>query len=146
MKIIGLNQVAYKTKGDWTQTNQILYHSKSAKEIPVFCVHSFKWMKPLWDKTSFPELIIFFLDISQLSRWHVYSLFFRPPKTSFQNISKRSYRNCSNFAIIEAARGGTGSLKRFQGKKHSWYRETLRQVKIVLASLRCYGNSDVNKA
>ena len=70
---------------------------------------------------------------------------FKILKTSFQNIPKRSYRNCSNFGIIEAARGGTGSLKRFQRKKNSWYRETRRQVKIVMTSLRCYGNSDVNK-
>ena len=40
-------------------------------------------------------------------------------KTLFQNISKRSHRICSSFAIIEAIMAGTNSLKRFF-KKNSW--------------------------
>ena len=144
MKIIGLNQVAYKTKGNWTQTNQILYHSQSAKEIPLFLRTQFQMELNHYEIKLHFQSSSFCLDISQLSRWHVYSLFLTPLK--LQNIPKRSYRNCSNFVIIEAARGGTGSSKRFQRKKkNSWYRETSRQVKIVMASLRCHGNSDVNK-
>ena len=39
---------------------------------------------------------------------------------------------------------GTNSLKRFL-KKTSWYRETQRQIKNVMAWLRCHGDSDCNK-
>ena len=30
-------------------------------------------------------------------------------------------------------------------RKNSWYREIQKQVKDVIASLRCHGNSDVNQ-
>ena len=39
---------------------------------------------------------------------------------------------------------GTNSLERFL-KKSSWYRETQRWIKKVMASLRCHGDSDCNK-
>ena len=52
------------------------------------------------------------------------------------------------FAIIEATKGGTRSLKRFLEKiswYRPWYQEIERQVKNLMASLRCHGNSEVNK-
>ena len=39
---------------------------------------------------------------------------------------------------------GPKSLKQFF-KKNFWYRETQRLKKSVMASLRCYGDSDCNK-
>ena len=39
---------------------------------------------------------------------------------------------------------GTNSLERFL-KKSSWYGETQRWIKKVMASLRCHGDSDCNK-
>ena len=58
----------------------------------------------------------FSLDISELCRWHVYSLFLRPLNPCFKIFLTRSYRICSNFAKIEATKGGISSLKRFLKK------------------------------
>ena len=78
----------------------------------------------------------------QIRQLHGYSLFLRPLKLRSKIFPKRSQRNHSNFATIEAAKGRTRSLKRFS-KKNSWYREIQKQVKDVMESLRCHGNSDV---
>ena len=48
------------------------------------------------------------------------------------------------FAIIEATKGGTSTLKRFL-EKISWCQGIERQVKNLMASLRCHGNSEVNE-
>ena len=40
---------------------------------------------------------------------------------------------------------GTYSVERFRKQKKSWYRETQRQIQIVMAPLRCHGDSDCNK-
>ena len=82
----------------------------------------------------------FSLDISQLCQKHFSSLFFM----TFKIFPKCSHRICLNFAIIDATKGGTSSLKRFV-KKLLVLLEIKRKVKNLMASLRCHGNSDVNK-
>ena len=52
----------------------------------------------------------------QIKQLNGYSLFLRPLKLRSKIFPKRSHRNRSNFAIIEAAKGGTSSLKRFSKK------------------------------
>ena len=59
-------------------------------------------------------------------------------KTSSHNTS---YRFCLNFTNIEAATGGKSSRERFW-KKSSQCREIRLQVKKVITSFGCYGNSD----
>ena len=52
-----------------------------------------------------------------------------------------SYRFCLNFTNIEAAIGGKSSRERFWNKS-SQCREIQLQVKKVITSFGCYGNSD----
>ena len=79
----------------------------------------------------------------QIKQLNGYSLFLRPLKLRSKIFPKRFHRNRSNFATIEAAKGGTSSLKRFSKKLR--YREIQKQVEDVMAPLRCHGNSDVNQ-
>ena len=59
----------------------------------------------------------------------------------FSSQNSISYRFCLNFANIEAAIGGKSSRERFW-KKSSQCREIRLQVKKVIRSFGCYGNSD----
>ena len=92
--------------------------SKSDKAIPFFFLTQFQMesnhyeMKLLIQTSSFP----LHNDISQLCRQHGYSPFLWPLKLRSKIFPKRSHRNCSNFAIIEAAKVGISSLSPFTAK------------------------------
>ena len=82
--------------------------SKSAKAIPsLFSYTVSNAIKPLWNETASPDHIVV-LDISKLCRQYGYSLFF-----VVKCFQKHSHGICSNFAIMEATKWGTRSLKRF---------------------------------
>ena len=88
------------------------------------------------------QISSFSLNVSQLCWQNVFSPFLWPLKLCFKIFLKRFLWICSNFPIIEATKGGTSSFKRFLNSR---CREIQRQVKNVMASLRCHGNSDVNE-
>ena len=91
-------------------------HTRATREKRCECEGREKklpWnLKLLIQTSSFP----LHNDISQLCLQHGYSPFLWPLKLRSKIFPKRSHRNCSNFAIIEAAKVGISSLSPFTAK------------------------------